>query len=160
VSHIISIRRARRSDAYDIALLSKKEVEHGLPWQWTPRKLRRFLKHQDTNAYVAFCNGKLAGFSIASIGEARAHLVLLAVQPNWRRAGLGTQLLKWQLEAVQTAGINDMSLELRRSNMVARAFYQDAGFVLTRTVPGYYNKQEDALRYRLKPIRIPETHAG
>ena len=141
-------------------MLSRDEVEYGLPWQWTPRKLRRFLKLDDTNAYVAFCDGKLAGFAIASIGEARAHLVLFAVQPNFQRSGLGTQLLKWQLEAAQTAGINDMTLELRSSNMAGRAFYQHAGFVLTRTVPGYYNKQEDAIRYRLKPIRIPETHAG
>ncbi len=135
-------------------------MEHGLPWQWTPRKLRRFLKLEDTNAYVASCDGKLIGFAIASIGEARAHLVLLAVQPGWRRTGLGTQLLKWQVEAAQTAGITDMTLELRSSNLTARAFYQDAGFVLTRTVPGYYNKQEDALRYKLKPLRIPEKHTG
>ena len=135
-------------------------MEHGLPWQWTPRKLRRFLKLEDTNAYVAYCDDKLVGFAIASIGEARSHLVLLAVQPGWRRAGLGTQLLKWQLEAAQIAGTTDMTLELRSSNMAARAFYQDAGFLLTRTVPGYYNKQEDALRYRLKPLRIPETHTG
>ena len=86
--------------------------------------------------------------------------MLLAVHPSWRRTGLGTQLLKWQVEAAQTAGITDMTLELRSSNRVAQTFYQDAGFVLTRTVAGYYNKQEDAIRYRLKPLRIPEKHTG
>lgn len=137
--------------------MSREEVEHGLPWQWTPRKLRRFLALEDTNAYVAYSNKTLAGFAIASLGEARAHLVLLAVRPAWRRAGLGSHLLRWQLEAAQTAGTNDMTLELRSGNDAAIKFYEAAGFVQTRTIEGYYNKQEDALRFRLKPIRTATT---
>ena len=79
--------------------------------------------------------------------------MLLAVRPGWRRAGLGSHLLRWQLEAAQTAGANDMTLELRSTNAAAIKFYKAAGFLQTRTVKGYYNKQEDALRFKLKPIR-------
>jgi len=122
--------------------------------------VRRFLSLADTNAYVAYRGNTLAGFAIASLGEARAHLVLLAVSKPSRRTGIGSNLLKWQLEAAQTAGINDMTLELRSTNMAARLFYQSAGFEQTRTIAGYYNGQEDALRFRLNPIRIAEPHTG
>lgn len=144
---------ARRTDIARIASLSRREVEHGLPWSWTPNRLKRFFGLPFTNAYVAEVNGTFAGFSIASLGETRAHLVLLAVEPEWRKNGVGSQLLQWQLIAAQTAGLTDMTLEVRASNLLAQHFYENAGFNKVRVLYQYYCGVEDAIRLRIAPIR-------
>ena len=144
---------ARRGDIGAIASLSRREVEQGLPWSWTPERLKRFLRLSSTNCYVADVNGQFAGFSIASLGDARAHLVLLAVENKWRNQGIGRELLDWQLRAAQTAGLADMSLEVRDSNRTAQLFYASAGFSKIRVLPRYYCGVEDAVRLRLSPLR-------
>jgi len=106
---------------------------------------------------VAEVDEQFAGFSIASLGDVRAHLVLLAVEKPFRGRGIGNQLLQWQLLAAQTAGLTDMSLEVRSSNPTAQLFYKSAGFRRIRTLPRYYCGVEDAQRLRLSPIRATQT---
>ncbi len=137
-----------------MASLSHREVEWGLPWSWTTNRLSRFVSLSSTNAYVAEVDGQFAGFSIASLGETRAHLVLLAVEKNWRNHGVGRELLDWQLHAAQTAGLTDMSLEVRAKNHDAQRFYAAANFQKVRVLTRYYSGIEDAIRLRLSPIRV------
>jgi len=102
---------------------------------------------------VAEVDGNIVGFSVASIGDARAHLVLLAVDKSSRNKGIGRELLEWQLLAAQTAGLADMSLEVRSGNRTAQRFYEAIGFKKVRILPKYYCALEDAVRLRLSPIR-------
>ncbi len=136
-----------------IGSLSRRQIEQGLPWTWTPSRLKKFIRLASTNAYVAHVNGEFAGFSIASLGDARAHLVLLAVEKKWRHQGVGRELLDWQLRAAQTAGLADISLEVRAGNLSAQSFYASAGFEQVRSLKRYYCGVEDAIRLRLSPIR-------
>jgi len=117
--------------------LSRREVENGLPWTWTPARLNRFISLPSTNAYVADVNGQFAGFSIAGLGVARAHLVLLAVEKKYQHQGVGGELLDWQIRAAQTAGLTDMSLEVRATNRQAQLFYAVAGFRSVRILSRY-----------------------
>lgn len=137
-----------------MASLSRREVEQGLPWSWTANKLSRFIRLTSTNAYIAEIDGQFAGFSIASLGESRAHLVLLAVENKARNQGVGRELLDWQLRAAQTAGLADMSLEVRATNCEAQRLYAAANFRKIRILPKYYSGVEDAIRLRLSPIRV------
>ncbi len=116
--------------------------------------MRQVLAQPDTNAYVATVDGARIGFSIASLGSRQAHLVLLAVLPDWRRMGLGSRLLEWQLTSARTAGLVRMSLEVRARNRSARLFYQRQGFRFERNIPGYYSRREDAVRMTLAPLRL------
>lgn len=124
-----------------------------MPRSWTRDRLQRFFSLASTNAYVAEIDGSIVGFSVASIGDARAHIVLLAVERSWRNKGIGRELLEWQLLAAQTAGLADMSLEVRASNRTAQLFYASVGFDRVRVLPKYYCGLEDAIRLRLSPIR-------
>lgn len=140
-----------------MASLSRREVEHGLPWSWTTNRLSRFINLPSTNAYTAYVDGQFAGFSIASLGEDRAHLVLLAVEKRWQNQRVGRELLDWQIRAAQTAGLTDMSLEVRAGNSEAQRFYCSAGFQKVRVIPRYYSGLEDAIRLRLSPVRVCEA---
>jgi ribosomal protein S18 acetylase RimI-like enzyme len=69
------------------------------------------------------------------------HIISIAVLPQHRRKGIGTQLLQ---RVMKTPRIKKVWAEVRRSNQGAQAFYSKMGFQITDRVPNYYGN-EDAL---------------
>jgi len=159
----ITIRLAEARDAQAIALMSRDFIEAGLGWKYDAPRVLRAIRDRETLAVVACEGGKprggaVNGFAIMECGDERAHLVLLAVRPSQRRAGIGKRMLEWVLESARTAGIASVHLELRASNEAARRFYRAMGFYETVLVPGYYRsgegRKEGALRM-LRVLRVP-----
>lgn len=169
-----SIRLARAEDARDIALMSRDLIEDGLGWRYDPARVQRLISAPDTVALVAGARlaerpapgraapqrapasgrAPLAGFAVMDFGDERAHLVLLAVRPAHRRAGVGRALLEWLVRSARTAGIASLHLELRASNLAARAFYRAMGFEETVEVPGYYRGPGGAREPALRMLRL------
>jgi ribosomal-protein-alanine N-acetyltransferase len=145
-AHAITVRLAAQRDAQAIALMSRDLVESGLGWKYDAARVMKAMRDPETLTPVACDRGRIAGFAIMEFGEERAHLVLLAVRPTHRRAGIGRRLVDWLLASARTAGIASVHLELRAGNEAARGFYRAMGFDETIVVPGYYRGREAALR--------------
>jgi GNAT superfamily N-acetyltransferase len=94
----ITIRLAQRADAPGIAALSRVAIEHGLPWRWTPERVRRSISDSATNVIVAHLGEEPVGFAAMKYGEDTAHLLLMAVRRDARRQGVGRAMVRW-LEA-------------------------------------------------------------
>jgi len=142
----IRLGLARRRDAPAIATMSRRLVEHGLPWTWNERRVSKCISNRDCVVLVARDGRRLAGFAIAEYWDDRTHINLLAVRPAYQRQGVGRSLLAWLESSAQTAGTFLMHLEVRISNTVARDFYKKQGFVETGFRRGYYAGREDAVR--------------
>src|SRR5574341_2431418 len=145
-AHAIAVRLATQRDAQAIALMSRDLIEAGLGWKYDAPRVLKSIRDPDTLTPLASDRGRIAGFAIMEFGEERAHLVLLAVRPTHRRAGVGRRLVEWLVESARTAGIASLHLELRAGNEAARGFYRAMGFDETIVVPGYYRGREPALR--------------
>jgi [ribosomal protein S18]-alanine N-acetyltransferase len=141
-----TIRLATRGDARAIAVLSRTEIEHGLPWRWTPPRVQRAVADARTNVCVAVRQASLLGFGIMVYADDTAHLSLLAVDPDARRQGVGTALLRWLEQVAAVAGLERVQLEARLSNAPALAFYRRHGYQQTDTVAGMYLGVEDGVR--------------
>lgn len=141
----VQLRAAHRSEAAALASLSRQHVEHGLRWRWTPPRVRRQMDDPETMTLVASVGGHIAGFAIMHFGDLRAHLVLLAVEPRYRRSGIGQALLAWLESSCMTAGIQDIRLEVRAGNQLALRFYRNRGFRVVGRIPGYYDRKEAAV---------------
>jgi ribosomal-protein-alanine N-acetyltransferase len=141
----VQIELARAADAEAIARLSKHAIEHGLPWRWTPARVLHSIRDRETNVVVARDGAVLAGFGIMKYRDEDAHLLLLAVDPNRRRRGLGTALLAWLESSAVTAGIVCIRVEARGENLTARSFYDRLGYRETGLIKGYYQGAEDAV---------------
>ena len=137
-------RPAHGSEANTIAFASRLHVEYGLRWRWTPAKVRQQIRDPDTMVLVASVRGELAGFAIMHFGDARAHLLLLAVLPTFRRCGIGTSMLRWLEKSCVTAGIGQVRLEVRSANSAARNFYANAGYRYLGQIAAYYDGREAA----------------
>ena len=93
---------------------------------------------------VASRDGVIAGFAIMRFGDDHAHLFLLAVQPEFRRTGIGRSMMQWLEESCRSAGIQQVRLEVRASNRGAMQFYRNLGYCFLGKVAGYYDRRESA----------------
>jgi ribosomal-protein-alanine N-acetyltransferase len=84
---------------------------------------------------VALCDGRVAGFAVARrLAESEAELLNLAVDPAFRRRGIGRRLV-----AEVTSNLRGtLWLEVRESNVTARKFYKSLGFCEAGRRPSYY----------------------
>jgi ribosomal protein S18 acetylase RimI-like enzyme len=158
-SNIDSLALARPLDAVAIALMSRRLVEGGLPtWAWTTRRVARHVHDPESVVLAARRGDEVAGFAIMGFGEEAAHLNLLAVEPRFRRAGLGSRMVRWLEESARVAGTFEVSLEVRAGNAVARRFYRALGYTEADLLPGYYDRIEDAIRMTrdLRVLRIDQ----
>jgi ribosomal protein S18 acetylase RimI-like enzyme len=152
----VAIEMAQRGDARVIATMSRDLIEVGLGWSYPPDRVRRLIADRNSVALVARAGGGIAGFAIMEFGDERAHLVLLAVDPQHRRMGIGRRMMEWLLQSAAVAGVESVHLELRANNREAACFYAAIGFEATLRMPGYYRQREAALRM-VRVLRAPGT---
>lgn len=127
--------------------MSRDLIETGLPdWQWHPARISRQLRQAESCGVVAELDERRAGFALMSFGRMNVHLVLLAVRPTLRRAGIGRGLVEWLTASARVAGLFRVNLEVRAANREARAFYAALGFAESATLPRYYCGRETAVR--------------
>jgi ribosomal-protein-alanine N-acetyltransferase len=90
----------------------------------------------------------VVGFVVADVvrrdGRPWGHVKDLAVHPDRRGRGVGSQLLGATLQ-VLAARTDRVALEVRASNEAAQGLYRRFGFEVRRRDPGYYRDGEDAL---------------
>jgi ribosomal-protein-alanine N-acetyltransferase len=141
----LRLRAAHTSEAREIASISRQQVEYGLNWRWTPARVKRYVADPESMVLVVSRGGIMQGFAIMKFADDAAHLLLLAVQPNARREGVGTALLKWLEKSCDTAGIAQVRLEVRASNDMAKQFYASLGYRLVGRMNAYYDSQEAAV---------------
>jgi len=142
----VELKLARLADAKRIAQMSRDLVEFGLPWSWTTTRVTEQIRHPESNVLTAWTKGHLVGFAIMQYFAEHAHLNLLAVEPDYRRLGIGQHLIAWLEETCRTGGIFSVQLEVRAGNRSAQAFYRRLGYRDDKIFPGYYSGRESALR--------------
>jgi len=107
-------------------------------------------------ALVAENFGGVAGFAVARLTPPQAELETIAVAAEFQRRGVARQLLTALTGELRLAQIDEILLEVRASNLPARAFYRLLGFAETGHRPRYYaDPVEDAVLMRLG-LRSPE----
>ena len=149
-----TLRLARRSDAPTLAAMSRDLIEIGLGWHYRTERIGQLLSNADTVSLVAAENARTTGFAIMTLGEERAHLVLLAVHSDLHRRGIGRRMTQWLIETAVTAGIATLHVEMRAQNRPAYLFYRALGFEQTVRIAGYYRGRETAIRM-MRLLRVP-----
>ncbi len=149
----VTLRVAQPCDATIIAHMSKRLIEVGLPWSWTPERIAKHIRHSESVVLTARVGGELAGFAIMQFSDTTAHLDLLAVEPTYQRLGIGRRLVEWLEETAVTAGTFVIALEVRVANVGARWFYRRLGYREVRCRAGYYCRVENAVRM-VRDLRV------
>src|SRR4030067_1421735 len=82
-----------------------------------------------------------------------AHIATLAVEPEYRRQGIGRNLLATALREAAHIGMREATLEVRANNLAAQRLYQKFMFEIVGFRPHYYrDNSEDALIMTMKNL--------
>lgn len=108
-------------------------------------------------------DGAVLGYLIYWLVCDEMHLQHVAVRSGRRREGIGSRLMTTALRQARHQGAARATLEVRRGNAGAQAFYAAFGFTCAGVRKGYYSEEgEDALIFwadLAEPQRM-ETTAG
>jgi len=133
-------------EAQIVAEMARDTIEAGLGWSWTPQRVARAVRRPDVTLLLARDDQALAGFGMMAFGDDAANLLLFSVAPAWRGHGVGRRMLTWLETSARVGGIQQVGLEVRVSNVAARAFYAKMGYRETEILRGYYRGRESAVR--------------
>jgi len=74
---------------------------------------------------------------------------MLAVDPNYRRLGLGKKLVMKTIERMREDGANEVILETEITNTAALRLYESIGFLRDKRMASYYLNGNDAFKLKL-----------
>ncbi len=104
----------------------------------------------------AFLQGELVGYAVLMRAVDEAHLLNLAVASRWQRRGIAAVFLQRLLDEAAALDCSEFYLEVRPSNLAARALYDRFGFHQAGLRRDYYpavTGREDAL-FLSRPVRL------
>ena len=78
------------------------------------------------------------------------HVMNIAVDPQFRRHGLGRELLQHGMEYLRSLGADEIELEVRVDNAPAIALYNRFGFEVKDRIRNYYSNGDDAFLMNAK----------
>lgn len=124
------------------------EIERqSYPHPWTQIIFGDCL-HAGYSSWVCGRNGVIEAYGILSAVAGEAHLLNICVRKESRQQGLGRKMLRHLVAIARRHDTEMIFLEVRPSNVAARALYEDEGFNELGKRRDYYpagKGREDAL---------------
>ena len=125
------------------AVLAIEEASFSSPW--TQTSFLHELHSPHSQLTVAERQEKIVGYLCCWYVADEVHILDVAVHPEARRQGIGEHLLGHALANGRQKAARSANLEVRRSNLPARALYEKFGFSEIAVRRRYYSDGEDAL---------------
>lgn len=129
---------------WDIGEIRKLEKAAFLEDAWPLIEMIGVLSFPTVERWKAESGEKLVGFVAVDVRKSQglAWIATIAVDPDFRRMGLGSLLME-KAEAV--VNVARMRLSARASNLTALQLYQKRGYEQIDVWPAYYTGGEDAI---------------
>ncbi|MBQ9272430.1 MAG: ribosomal protein S18-alanine N-acetyltransferase [Mogibacterium sp.] len=139
----ITIRQAK---LYDVPAMSRIERE-SFDEPWSADEITKDVT-AGGNVYVAVAeaDGEKLGYAEFRSVAGEAQIYNIAVDPGFRRKGIGEALLRHMIEKAEADGCSVVNLEVKAGNDAAMELYSRLGFREVGRRRGYYNGgSEDAV---------------
>jgi [ribosomal protein S18]-alanine N-acetyltransferase len=143
----VTVRPARRGDVARVWAIERASFAD----PWSERSFRELLgqPHVYFRVLVDEASDEPVGYVVAWFVVSEAEIANVAVAPEARGRRLGGRLLDDVLAAARSRGVREAFLEVRDSNVAARALYESRGFRAVGRRRGYYARPvEDAIVMR------------
>ena len=111
---------------------------------YSKTRLKNLSKKHPNDFLIAQLADEIVGYVIAYHKAGKIDFDSLAVDKKYRKLGIGKKLVKFALNRFRKKGLKKVSLEVRKSNQRAIAFFQNLGFKITKVIKHYYKDGEAA----------------
>lgn len=140
------IREATQNDLK--AIIEIERMSFNKPY---PSTLIKALYDSDQYDFIiAELRGQVLAYAITSHNRYKAHILSIAVHPSKRRKKIGKKLVAKILNNYYKLGVTLVRLEVRRSNILARKFYEDLGFRYAYTINKYYEDEDGMVYFKVQ----------
>ena len=133
-----------REHIEDVCSLEKKCFSHPI----SKKNLELLLLGGMGKGFVSYDTkeNKIAAYGGVMIVADEAQVLNVATHPDYRRRGLGKEIMLKLIECSAESGAKFITLEVRENNAHAIMLYYSLGFVEVGRIKGYYkDPAEDAL---------------
>lgn len=144
----VHIRWMIRRDMPEVLQTEQESFE----FSWTEEDFLRCLRQRNCIGMVAEQGEKVVGFMIYELHKAKLHILNFAVNPNFRRLGIGAQMVAKLISKLSGHRRTRITLEVRETNLPAQLFFRAQSFRAVRVLRSFYEDSgEDAflMRYSL-----------
>lgn len=126
-------------------VMTVENLSFGIPWS-REAFVEELANNKAAIYLTAMADGMVVGYAGLWKILDEGHITNIAVHPQYRSTGIGSLLLERLISVAREAGIVALTLEVRRSNLMAQALYQKYGFTVAGARKRYYaDNNEDAL---------------
>jgi ribosomal-protein-alanine N-acetyltransferase len=126
------------------AVLEIEKLSNGAPW--SEKSFENELDHEQGTFLVAIAEGHVVGYAGMWLIIDEAHIINVAVLPDYRRKGIARKLIVELLLRAKEKGAVCSTLEVRAGNEPAIKLYEAFGYVTVGRRKAYYHdNKEDAL---------------
>lgn len=150
----VHIRWHIRRDMAETLAIESESFE----FPWLEEDFIRCLRQRATIGMVAEYENRVAGYMFYELAKTRIHVLNFAVAREYRRRGVGTQMVSKLIGKLSDQRRTRIVLEVRETNLAAQQFFRSCGFRATSILPDHYeDTPEDAylMQYRWRPERKP-----
>lgn len=139
---MIEIRKMNEQDIDEVVLVENDCFS--VPW--SKNSFIQELKNERARYLVATKNNKVVGYIGVWIILDEAHFTNVAVGSDFRGRKIGDKLVCEMINLCKNENVTSVTLEVRKSNIVAQNLYKKYGFNLAGIRKEYYSdNKEDAL---------------
>ena len=125
----MDIRLFQESDTESVIALWKQVFSDKQPHNNPVLVINQKLARQPELFFVAEIDSVIAGTIMAGYDGHRGWLYTVAVNPQYRRRGIGTKLVQHAEKALTAMGCLKINLQVRANNAEVVEFYQKLGYL-------------------------------
>jgi [ribosomal protein S18]-alanine N-acetyltransferase len=152
----VRVLKMRCRDLRGVARVGAKAYRR----RWSTASFLKELARPSRVSVVARAGRHVVGYGKLTIVGRDAVLVTLAVDPDWRRQKVASELMLRLVRTGIRLGADNVRLEVRMSNAGARAFYRRFGFQVTEVCEDLFPEEnEGGLVMRVDNIASPALSA-
>lgn len=148
----VHIRWMIRRDMPEVLAIEGESFE----FPWLDDDFIHCLRQRNCIGMVAEHEDRVVGFMIYELHKTRIHVLNFAVCEEYRRCGVGSQMIAKLSAKLSTQRRTRIILEVRETNLAAQLFFRENGFRAVSVLRSYYaDTPEDAylMQYRYRPER-------
>ena len=155
----VHIRWMIRRDMSEVLEIENESFE----FPWSEEDFIRCLRQRNCIGMVAEYDEQVVGFMIYELHRTRLHVLNFSVADDFRRQGVGRQMVEKLATKLSPQRRTRVLLEVRETNLQAQLFFKSLGFRAVSVLRNYYDDSpEDAylMQYRYhaaeeEPVILP-----
>ncbi len=149
----LQIRWLIRRDMPEVLAIEQESFEHA----WSEEEFLCILRQQNCIGMVAEIDHEIVGFMIYELHKSNLHVLNFAVAKQYRRKGIGAQMVDRLIDKLSLQRRKEILLEVRERNLSAQMFFKELDFMAVTVLRNHYDDtSEDAyiMRYQLQKAPV------